>query len=190
MPNKMLHITDTLFIIPMKEISLEQIVSKKLSYYLTNQESPKDIFSYFYDPVEKSVIEASLDLFRGNQSRVAQCLEINRNTLKKKIDIYNIDIKKLFDQNFMSSGLKQDIYVSCLNHLDLLEISRLKVNLLKFKFLNFNPLKMICDPVEKTIIKTTLTFFKDNHLKTSLFLKISRNTLKKRLSDYRSLGTK
>ncbi len=186
----MLHITETLFIIPLKDFSLEQIVEKKLSHYLTNDLPVKDIFPNFYNPIEKAVLETCLDLFRGNQSRVAQFLNINRNTLKKKIDLYNIAIKTLLRMDFISPTLKQDVYVSQIQQLDLLEISRLKIGTLRNQFLKSNPLKTICEPVERSIIKTSLTFFKDNQLRTALFLNISRNTLKKKLNYYYNLPTK
>ena len=181
MPQSISPLTDALFIVPIRDFPLDQVVGKKLDYYLKNQLPIKDIFSQFYLPVEQAVIESCLDLFRGNQSRVAQCLEINRNTLKKKIDLHKINIKSLLEKNFISSFLKQDLYVNNITGLDLLEISRLKISLLKPTFSDSNPLKTICRPVEQKIIKTSLAFFKDNHLRTALFLKISRNTLKKRL---------
>ena len=191
MPKEMLHITETLFIIPLKDFSLEQIVEKKLNYYLENHLPVKDIFTNFYDPIEKAVIEVCLDLFRGNQLRVAQFLEINRNTLKKKINLHGIVIKNLLRKDFASPSLKQDVYVSQITQLGLLEISRLKLDLLKDQILvGKNPLKSICEPVEQAIIKSALSFFKNNQLRTALFLEVSRNTLKKRLNYYSSLSAK
>ncbi len=188
MPKEMLHTTENLFIISLHDFSLEEIVKKKLDYYLKNQLPTKDIFTNFYNPVEKAVLENCLDLFRGNQSRVAQCLEINRNTLKKKIDGHEIVLQTLLRRDLTQPAFKQEVYVSQITQLDLLEISRLKVKSLKNRLLQNNPLKTICEPVKRAIIKSSLSFFKDNQLQTALFLKISRNTLKKKLTFYNSLS--
>ena len=44
--------------------------------------------------IEKPLIEATLNLFRGNQIKASKCLGFNRNTLRKKINSHGIDIIK------------------------------------------------------------------------------------------------
>ena len=43
---------------------------------------------------EKIIIEEILNLYNFNQLKVSKLLGINRNTLRKKVNEYKIDIKK------------------------------------------------------------------------------------------------
>jgi len=42
--------------------------------------------------IEKPMLEVVLERAQGNQSRAAEMLGINRNTLRKKLDIYQIQL--------------------------------------------------------------------------------------------------
>ncbi len=53
-------------------------------------ESPIGIMGMVIHSVEKPAIEIILEHVEGNQTRAASILGINRNTLRKKIKIYNI----------------------------------------------------------------------------------------------------
>ena len=53
-----------------------------------------DLYDYFISKVEKPLIESTLNLFRGNQIKTSKCLGFNRNTLRKKINLYGINIIK------------------------------------------------------------------------------------------------
>lgn len=180
------HFTQSLVIIPLKKTPLKKIVKKKLDHFLENEVTPKDIFPSFYSPVEKAVIECALSLFRGNQSRVADYLEMNRNTLKKKIDRYQVNIKQWLSPSSSHPYFKREIYLGHIAQLDLLQVSRFKLEWLKkdSQVYQYNLLEKVCAPVEQVILQTTLQFFNSNYLKTSTFLDINRNTLKKKLQNY------
>jgi two-component system nitrogen regulation response regulator GlnG len=53
-----------------------------------------DLYDYFISKVEKPLIESTLNLFRGNQIKASKSLGFNRNTLRKKINLYGINIIK------------------------------------------------------------------------------------------------
>lgn len=186
MPPKINNLTDKFFVIDLQSCPIDKIVAQKLSYFLENNHVIKSVFEEFYSPIEKSVLEFCLTFLNKNQSRVAQSLNINRNTLKRKLQHHNIDIKNLFSVKEYLPLIEKRIYFADLKSLDLLKISRLKLCFLKKKqdFIDQNPLESFCKPVEKVLVKSSLNFFKDNQLRTSLFLNINRNTLKKKLTGY------
>ena len=74
------------------ENQLKQLIQ---GYLKQNQESYD---GYIYDnlikSVEKQLFKVLLDKYYGNQVSVAKVLGINRNTLKRKIEVLKIDIKK------------------------------------------------------------------------------------------------
>ena len=55
-----------------------------------NGEQPKNLHSFFINEVEKPFLQVVLDQVNGNQSRAAEMLGINRNTLRKKIQTYGL----------------------------------------------------------------------------------------------------
>lgn len=83
-----------LFVANLHSVSLEKLVKSKLEVFFEQQtESQVNLdgfYRVFMEQVEKPLIELSLKANRGNQVKTAQMLGINRNTLKKKIDIYRI----------------------------------------------------------------------------------------------------
>jgi len=71
---------------------LKQCVQKVLDNYLRDlgEYQPDNLYQLFIAEVEAPLIESVLSHTRGNQSQAAQMLGINRGTLRKKINLYNI----------------------------------------------------------------------------------------------------
>ena len=64
-------------------------------YLLKNQEAQDGhIYEKIIQLVEKQLYEITLEKHSGKQVSVSKALGINRNTLKRKIDAMNIEIKK------------------------------------------------------------------------------------------------
>ena len=86
-----------LFVANLQNVSLENLVKSKLEVLFDQQEQSHmgldGLYKVFIEQVEKPLIELSLKHNRGNQVRTANMLGINRNTLKKKIDTYKINVK-------------------------------------------------------------------------------------------------
>lgn len=73
---------------------LSHYVSASLSRYfesLNGCEPPRDLYRMVLEQVEKPLLESVLDYSRGNQSRAAEVLGINRATLRKKLRNYALD---------------------------------------------------------------------------------------------------
>jgi len=89
--------SDNLFVANLNAVSLEKLVKSKLEILFKQREEAEvqinGLYSIVMEQVEKPLIELSLKSFKGNQVKTAQMLGINRNTLKKKIDNYQIKAK-------------------------------------------------------------------------------------------------
>lgn len=87
-----------LFVANLQSVSLEKLVKSKLEVLFEQQREAQveltGLHSVVIEQVEKPLIELCLRACKGNQVRAAQMLGINRNTLKKKIDAYRIQIRK------------------------------------------------------------------------------------------------
>lgn len=72
---------------------LRQCVREALDSYLAKLDGhdPRDLFRLVMSEVEAPMLEAVLDHTRGNQSRAAQMLGINRGTLRKKLRLYGLE---------------------------------------------------------------------------------------------------
>lgn len=72
---------------------LSNSVKASLDQYFTDLEGqpPHAVYDMVLACVEQPLIEYILDYTEGNQSKAAEILGINRNTLRKKIQQYNID---------------------------------------------------------------------------------------------------
>jgi Fis family transcriptional regulator, factor for inversion stimulation protein len=85
---------DHLLVANLQNISLEQLVKSKLEVLFDQQKEANveinGLYGLVIEQVEKPLIELALRVYNNNQVRTAQMLGINRNTLKKKIDNYNI----------------------------------------------------------------------------------------------------
>lgn len=87
-----------LFVANLSSVSLEKLVKTKLEVFFDQQKEAdvelKGLHGIIIEQVEKPLIELALKQFNGNQVKTAQLLGINRNTLRKKIENYEIKIKK------------------------------------------------------------------------------------------------
>ena len=54
----------------------------------------KNLYDEIISKIEKPLIESTLNLYRGNQIKASNCLGLNRNTLRKKINLHGINIIK------------------------------------------------------------------------------------------------
>lgn len=72
----------------------EQLINTLEHYFATLEEQEAtNLHEMVIQQVEKPLIEFVLNKADGNQSRTAGMLGINRNTLRKKILQYNIEIE-------------------------------------------------------------------------------------------------
>ena len=186
--NQAIHYSKNALLIDLDQVHIEEIVDQKLLYFLDQKPLGNNILKQFYSPVEQALLELCLEKHKGNQLKTAQILGINRNTLKKKIITYNTNIKGLLTKK-KNLYLQSRIFLSSMSSLNLLSVCRAK---LAFKFSqnnlpDNNALKIICQPVEKTIIQRVLNHCKGNQIRSAHFLGINRNTLKKKInSNYKS----
>ena len=180
-----IHQSENLLIIRLRATSLTDIVEKKLVYFLDTESFPSHLLDRLYKPVEQALIETVLSWKEGNQIQTAKALGINRNTLRKKIQIYEINPT---NPPQPLSRVGRELFLTQIESLDILEVSRFKFSFTK-KEQNQETdlLQKFCSPVEKIIIFTVLQHFKYNQMKTSKSLGINRNTLKKKLSVYEIL---
>lgn len=75
------------------ENEIAQHVRKALHEYFKNldgQEPPSGVYDMVLHCVEKPLVETVLHYAEGNQTKAAEWLGLNRNTLRKKIQQYDI----------------------------------------------------------------------------------------------------
>jgi len=79
-----------------EELSLEALVEMKLRSSLDNLEKMEsgDLYGLILEQMERPLIRFVLEKTRGNQVKAAEILGINRNTLRKKIQELEIEIRK------------------------------------------------------------------------------------------------
>ncbi|MDH5471729.1 MAG: DNA-binding transcriptional regulator Fis [Gammaproteobacteria bacterium] len=72
--------------------SLNQTVRSCLEQYFIqlDGDQPSDLYNMVLQQVEEPLLELLLDYVDGNQSRAAECLGLNRGTLRKKLKTYNL----------------------------------------------------------------------------------------------------
>jgi Fis family transcriptional regulator len=91
--------SDNLLVANLRSVSLEKLVRSKLEVLFEQQKEAQvelnDLYDLVIEQVERPLIELALRAHRGNQVKTANMLGINRNTLKKKIDTYNIPVRSL-----------------------------------------------------------------------------------------------
>lgn len=182
--NNSINSSKNAVVINLDQVQLEEIVEEKLLHFLSHSPPGIGILKSFYAPAEQALIEFSLEKFKGNQFRTAKFLGINRNTLKKKIVTYKLDIKQLLMKQRELHTPVNRIFLSSISSLNLLSACRAKMALANFQntISSGNVLKQICHPVERRIIKKVLEHCKGNQIRASKFLGINRNTLKKKIS--------
>ena len=179
-----INCSENAVVINLDQAHIEQIVEERLNKFLKKKPQGKSILKNFYEPVERALIEFSLIRQKGNQLKTAKILGINRNTLKKKIIAYNLNIKDLLMKQEGMGYPHNQIFLGSISSFDLLEACRAKMATENFQneLSEGEILKTICQPVEKTIIHRVLEYCNGNQIRASLFLGINRNTLKKKIS--------
>ncbi len=88
---------DRLFVENKYEENLETYFKNYLKRYFKDFDeslSLNNLHDNFISKIEKPLIETTLNLFRGNQIKTSKCLGFNRNTLRSKISMYNIEVVK------------------------------------------------------------------------------------------------
>lgn len=72
---------------------LSQAVKESLDDYFTHLdgEPPHAVYEMVLGCVEKPLLQYIMLKVKGNQSKAAEILNINRNTLRKKLQQYNIE---------------------------------------------------------------------------------------------------
>ncbi len=72
---------------------LTTCVKASLDQYFKDLEGqpPHAVYNMLLASVEKPMLEYIMQYARGNQSKAAEILGLNRNTLRKKIQQYNLD---------------------------------------------------------------------------------------------------
>ncbi|MCW9014685.1 MAG: DNA-binding transcriptional regulator Fis [Gammaproteobacteria bacterium] len=75
-----------------KRISLNESVKSAIAQFLSelDGEHPDNIYDLVMQQVEEPLLELVLDYVDGNQSKAAECLGINRGTLRKKLKTYEL----------------------------------------------------------------------------------------------------
>ncbi len=78
------------------DTSLENLIAGKLHSSLAQMDINEldDLYNMVLHQMERPLIRIILEKTRGNQVRTAEILGINRNTLRKKIQMLDIDIRK------------------------------------------------------------------------------------------------
>ena len=92
-----LNNSDNLFVANLQTVSLEKLVKSKLEVLFQQQREAEveldGLHRIVLEQVERPLIELALRVYNGNQVKTAKMLGINRNTLKKKIDTYQIRVR-------------------------------------------------------------------------------------------------
>lgn len=75
-----------------KSDPLSACVTHAIEQYFTDLkgEMPKNFHGFFIGEVEKPFLQVVMQQVEGNQSKAAELLGINRNTLRKKLQTYDI----------------------------------------------------------------------------------------------------
>jgi len=75
-----------------KSDPLSECVAHAMEQYFKdlNGEMPTNLHNFFIHEVEKPFLEVVMAQVKGNQTRAAELLGINRNTLRKKLKTYKL----------------------------------------------------------------------------------------------------
>ena len=79
-------------------MDLGEAVEQHLNQYIAsfgNKLPPAGLHQRVLDIVEPPILSAALTATRGNQYKAAELLGINRNTLRKKIRTYDLQVVKI-----------------------------------------------------------------------------------------------
>jgi two-component system nitrogen regulation response regulator GlnG len=75
------------------QLSLSTVVEQRLAIYFDEEANgalPEDFYNHVLHGVERPLLQLTLAASRGNQGRAAKMLGINRNTLRKKIEVLGV----------------------------------------------------------------------------------------------------
>lgn len=77
----------------MHKSELTDSVKSALDQYFKDLEGepPHAVYNMVLSSIEKPMLEYIMEYAAGNQSKAAEILGLNRNTLRKKIQQYNLD---------------------------------------------------------------------------------------------------
>jgi len=75
-----------------KEDPLSVCITHSMEQYFQdlNGEQPTNLHNFFINEVEKPFLQVVMREVNGNQTRAAELLGINRNTLRKKLKTYDL----------------------------------------------------------------------------------------------------
>ena len=75
------------------ESELSSVVRRVMKQYFKDLdgESPIDVYDMVLVNIEKPMLEVVLSHVQGNQTKAAELLGLNRNTLRKKLQQHRID---------------------------------------------------------------------------------------------------
>ena len=73
--------------------SLQDKIETLLDKYFKDLdgENPNDVYDMVLHSVEKPLLIYIMNYAQGNQTRAAKILGLNRNTLRKKLEFYNLN---------------------------------------------------------------------------------------------------
>ncbi len=76
-----------------QNIELQACVRESLSAYFKelNGEIPCNVYKLVLAEVEKPLLEVVMNYINGNQTQASKILGINRNTLRKKLELHGLD---------------------------------------------------------------------------------------------------
>lgn len=71
---------------------LSETVRQSLGQFLEDLDgdSPGNLYDMVLQQIEEPLLEMVMEYVDGNQSRAAECLGLNRGTLRKKLKAYNL----------------------------------------------------------------------------------------------------
>ncbi len=76
-----------------QDLPLSKCVQRSLKTYFKdlNGEDATDLYSMVIEEIEKPLLEVVMEQAESNQTKAAQLLGINRNTLRKKLKRYGLE---------------------------------------------------------------------------------------------------
>ena len=74
------------------ELSLRDTVTSSLHLYLSqlSGHEPEGLYKLFLEEVERPLLELVMQYCKGNQTKAARYLGLNRGTLRKKLILYGL----------------------------------------------------------------------------------------------------
>ncbi len=78
--------------VEINRIPLAKHVKAAMEIYFQDLEGhmPSDLYRMVVNEIEKPLLESVMKQVRGNQSRAAEILGLNRSTLRKKLQLHNL----------------------------------------------------------------------------------------------------